>query len=253
MLGSIESVRYSRQYPETCVRRHIIKRFIVTLTVAALAALATAQDEPITPEQFAQENPEPAFQLHDGDLNPVGMLELAYQCLGTGAQAVGDNLVVTGFDMVDARAYQLRGARSLQTALRRAEVNAQAQAAQFFEAVRVRASTVVSDTELETSQDAMQGDEVLSQFSMQTVNELSVMNETSVEAYLRGGRKTGTKVISLGEEGMCVGVRYELPLDQDNFDPVERAQEEALPTVQPEPDTEEEGRQAPPAGEIGDW
>lgn len=215
--------------------------------------MALAQDEPITPEQFVQENPQPTFQLHGSDLSPVSMLELAYQCLGGGAQAVGSNLVVTGFDMVDARAYQLRGARSLQTALRRAELNAQAQAAEFFEAVRVRARTVMMDSEIETSTDAIKGDDVLSHFSIQTVNELSRMTESNVEAYLRGGRRTGTKVISLGAEGMCVGVRYELPLDQAGFDPVGRAQEEGAPPQQGEPSGGNQPRETPPPGAIGDW
>ena len=257
MLGSIDSVRYSREYTETCVRRHIIKRLIVTLTVATLATLAGAQGDPITPEQFAQENPDPAFEMQGGEFSPANMLELAYQCLNPVAQEVNDNLVVTGFDMVDARAYRARGVRSLQTALRRAELNAKAQAVEVFEQVRVTSQERMQDTEQESTQSVEGSDgDFVSQFSAQTTQTLSTMTESSVEGFLVGGRTTGTKVISLGDEGMCVGVRYELPLDQSNYDPAERVRETSAQQAAPaqtEASEEREGFDPPPPGEIGDW
>src|SRR5690606_31249987 len=100
--------------------------------------------------------------------------------------------------------------------------------------------------------DAIVGDEVLKNFQMNTLERMSSYNSSAVRAYLQGGRKTGTKVISLGDDGMCVGVRYEVPLDQENFDPVEdaRGQSSAAP-----PASGHDGggtEHAPPRGSIWD-
>ena len=56
------------------------------------------------------------------------------------------------------------------------------------------------------------------------------------------------KLISLGDDGMCVGVRYEVPVDQSGFDPVERGRAEDQATA-PAPATQDDandGYQAPP-------
>lgn len=236
----------------------MIKSRITTglLTIAALSAsLVFAQDE-LTAQQFAAQHPEPTFALQGEELNPVSLLELTFQCLGSGVQVVGDNLVTTGFDILDARAYELRGAQALATSLRRAEINAQTHAVEFLEAVAVRSSTAIRDHDSTTAVDAKANDEVLRYFSMNTVESLATVSTVEVQGMLRGGRKVGTKLISLGDEGMCVGVRYEVPVDQSGFDPVERGRAEEQTGTAPAPaapDGTRDGFQAPPPGTIGDW
>lgn len=226
----------------------------------AFFVFSFAQNQSVSPEQYARENPAPTFQLQNNEVVPADMLELAYKCLSNAAQAQGGNLIIFGFDMIDPRAYRLQGPRSLQTALRRAELNAKAQAVSFFNAVRVQARDVVNDqsqTSIQDSLSTLNGKESLvGNFSTQAVMTLSNIVESSVEGYLRGGRTTGTKVISLGEGGMCVGIRYEIPLDQQNFDPVGRATEESSappPAASPHGEGEREGFEAPPPGEIGNF
>ncbi len=225
--------------------------------LAITVPLALAQDE-VTAEQFAAEHASPAFTLQGDALSATSMLELAYQCLGSGAQVEGDLLVTTGFHMLDARAYQLRGPQALATSLRRAEINAQTHAVEFFEAVRVRSRTIMADTDTTVARDTIANDDIMSHFKMTTVETLSTVTSVQVEGYLRGGRKAGTKLISLGDQGMCVGVRYELPLDQAGFDPVERARNESGTGTAPAPadtadDEGNKGFEAPPPGTIGDW
>src|SRR5690606_10614870 len=186
----------------------------------------------------------------NGELAPVDMLELVFQCLSDGAQVVGDRLVVTGFHMLDPRAYSLQGPRALQTSLQAAELQAQAAAAEFFEGVRIRAKSTFESTNTTQINDAIVGDEVLKNFQMNTLERMSSYNSSAVRAYLQGGRKTGTKVISLGDDGMCVGVRYEVPLDQENFDPVEDARGQSSAAPPASGDDGDGTHDAPPAGSI---
>ena len=55
--------------------------------VAMSLSLVFAQEE-VTAEQFAAQHPEPTFALHGEELNPVSLLELTFQCLGSGVQVV---------------------------------------------------------------------------------------------------------------------------------------------------------------------
>ncbi len=229
------------------------KRRLGLIAVVASMGVAFAQEtNVVTPQQFVQENPGPTFRLQgNGELSSVEMLELVFQCLSNGAQVAGDRLVVTGFNMLDPRAYELQGPRALATSLQAAELQAQAAAAEFFQGIVVRARTAFDTTSETRINDAIVGDEVLKNFQMSTVERLSSYTSSEVSAYLRGGRKTGTKVISLGGEGMCVGVRYEVPLDQAGFDPVHDASQAALPPAAPE---DGDGTfDAPPPGQVGDW
>ncbi|MEM0370935.1 MAG: hypothetical protein QXE80_09615 [Pyrobaculum sp.] len=220
-----------------------------------------AQDV-ITPQQFAAENPNPTFQLVDNQLVPAQLLELTYQCLGNAAQASGNNLVVYGFDMIDPRTYRLQGPRALQTSLRRAEQRARVQAVSFFNAVRVQARTILQDSSTTSVQDTIATrnyqETIIGNFSIQTIETLSEMSETSVQGYLIGGRTTGTKVISLGESGMCVGVRYEIPLDQSNADPSSRLRQESGASAGFSSDNSSQdegggGYELPPPGSVGNF
>lgn len=233
----------------------------LAVAIALLTAGATtAQPEVMSAEAFAAERAAPTFQLRGDQLSPADLLELTFQCLGTGAQTDGENLIVYGFSQVDARAYQLQGPRALETALRRAELGAQGQAVAFFNAVLIEVrnsnEVVATDTAQGSISDTDAGSSFVSQFSTQTRSTLATFQQSQVRGYLVGGRTTGTKLISLGESGMCVGVRYEAPLDQHGFDPVERARSESTqsPAAPEQPAiAPSRGFAPPPAGSIGDF
>lgn len=176
------------------------------------------------------------------------------------AEAAEDYLVVRGFNIVDARDYSLRGPRALSTALARAELDAKAGAAEALNAVAIAASTMSATTDTTTTAGATSSnegeEEVLQSFSNQTIDNLTQVTTSSVAAVLRGGRTTGTGIISLGEDGMCVVVRYEVPLDQANYDPAQELEPQDVATdaaAEPEEEGNEQGFEAPPAGNIGDY
>ncbi len=236
-------------------------RTTALVLAAALLPLAVAQaPEPQSPESFVQEEGAPTFRLAgDGQLSPADLLELTYQCLGTAAQTNGPNLVVYGFDQIDGRLYRLQGPRALEASLRRAELDAKSQAVEYFNAVVVESRDAVGDLTVDTAQDSVttteNGDRFSSQLSSQTTSVLASYQGSFVEGSLRGGRMTGTKLISLGDEGMCVGIRYEVPFDQS---PNAR---HGTPTPTPRgssgagtsTSTDDPVYEAPPAGSIGDF
>ena len=233
---------------------------LVATCVLGLCSTLSAQEEAVSPEQFVKDEGEngATFEVKEGEVTPVDLLELVYQCTQPAPEAAGDFLVVRGFNIVDARDYRLRGPRALSTALARAELDAKAAAAEALNAVAVVASSTntLSDTTTDASAEASNGDEleVLQSFSTQSVETLTQVSSSNVAAFLTGGRTTGTKIISLGDQGMCIVVRYEIPIDQTNADPAQDLQQEGETASPAEEETDEgHGFEAPPAGSIGDF
>lgn len=230
------------------------------ISLLGVCTLTFAQ-ETVPPEQYAEEESEQGatFQVQEGEVTPVSLLELIYQCTQPAPQAAGENLIVRGFNIVDARDYSLRGPRALSTSLARAELDAKAGAAEALNAVAIAAATSSATTDTSTTAGATSSSggesEVLQSFSNQTIDNLSQVTTSSVAAVLKGGRTTGTGIISLGEDGMCVVVRYEVPLDQANYDPAQELQpEDAASDTAAEPEEgDEQGFEAPPPGSIGDY
>jgi hypothetical protein len=228
----------------------------------ALFALSLAQ-EPISPEEYLQQKEEmegSTFQVVGQQIEPAQMLELIYKCTQPAAQAAGDHLAIRGFSLVDARDYQLRGPKALGTALAKAELDAKANAAEALSAVAITASDLSTTTETTASSDSQatngEAESVLSSFSVESIEVLKQVRSSEVDTVLIGGRVTGTGIISLGEEGMCVVVRYEVPLDQENYDPGSQLMpsDSAQASDNQEEDTQtEEGHTVPPAGSIGDF
>ncbi len=223
-------------------------------------ALGFAQ-EAVSPEQYLQQQEEQqgaTFQVIGEQIEPAQMLELIYKCTEPAAQAAGDHLAVRGFSIVDARDYKLRGPKALGTALARAELEAKANAAEALNAVAIAASDTSVLNETTTSSDTIAGEgdteTILSNFSVQSIEVLEQVRTSGVEAFLVGGRVVGTGIISLGEEGLCVVVRYEVPLDQENYDP-----DSSLPpageatSASQQESSSGDGFEAPPAGSIGDF
>ena len=95
-------------------------------------------------------------------------------------------------------------------ALTKAELDAKTYAVEAVTAVAVSAKTLSTEEseETETSSD------VLLSFSEKSIETLTQSSSSEVEGILMGGQVTGTEIISLGEEGVCVVVRFEIPLEQ---------------------------------------
>jgi hypothetical protein len=237
----------------------MIRRTSWLLLIFLWLTFALAQ-EPMSPEEYLQQQEEQqgaTFQVIDDKIEPAQMLELIYKCTQPAAQAAGDHLAVRGFSIVDARDYKLRGPKALGTALARAELEAKANAAEALSAVAIAASDNSTLTETTTSSDTVagSGDEetILSSFSVQSIEVLQQVRSSGVEAFLVGGRVTGTGIISLGEEGMCVVIRYEVPLDQENYDPNSSLKTPSEETTATQESSSDDGFEAPPAGSIGDF
>ncbi len=238
----------------------IRRRGVLWLVVFWLALTGFAQ-EASSPEQYLQQEKEQqgaTFQVIGEQIEPAQMLELIYKCTEPAAQAAGDHLAVRGFSIVDARDYKLRGPKALGTALARAELEAKANAAEALNAVAIAASDTSVLNETTTSTDAVVGEgdteTILSNFSVQSIEVLEQVRTSGVETFLVGGRVVGTGIISLGEQGLCVVVRYEVPLDQENYDPNSSLAPEGEDTTASQQESSSGGGfEAPPAGSIGDF
>lgn len=225
-----------------------------------MASLVAAQ-EFVSPEEYAEqeESQGTTFEVREEGIAPINMLELLYQCTQPAPQAARDFLVVRGFNIVDARDYRLRCTRALSIAL--SELAARAGAAEALTAVSIAATSSDTLTDTTAAADAevigSEGDVVLQSLSATSISTLTETTSTSVEAVLRVGRNTGIGIISLGEAGMCVVVRYEVPLDQENYNPVQELQpenEDAAGEEDGEGTTNSDhGHEAPLPGSIGDY
>ncbi|WP_040381374.1 hypothetical protein [Deinococcus aquatilis] len=227
---------------------------LLALLCAGCAAAQTS-DAPVTPQQFLKtEQVQAAYTVQGGDLNPADALKLMLQCappISTAYDADGDGrndtLRVYGFSIVSAQVYQARGVTSLAPAIQKAQLRANGAAAEFFGGLRTAVDRGL-DSRNTTASVVDGGDLKLSDLAVETVRD-SV--STSAQALLRGGRITGHRIVSLGNQGLCVVARYELPLDQ-------RAEaapsSQSAPGVAPRPTTSTGGGFTPPApGTSGDF
>lgn len=229
--------------------RHLTRFLILLAALTAGAAVAQQEQEVVTPEEFLADEISPdALTVNEDDT--LGLANLTVddlvQCLGYVGDLQGENLIVYGFGMLDRREYQLDGQQAVVRTLSRARLNAQTQAARFFAGVRQTSVTLNVDastqTQTGTVSESEVGEVVQRSLSSETRNQLVSVEADATTAYLQGGRIVGTKLISLDNGDMCVGVRYELPLDQDGFDPADRARDEAAPRDSGEDGTEARNR-----------
>ncbi|SMB81989.1 hypothetical protein [Deinococcus hopiensis] len=189
--------------------------------IAALGCgLVGAQgvDAPVTPQQFLKtEEVKTSYTAQQGDLNPADALTLMLQCAPPLAAPYdadhdgrNDTLRVYGFSIVSAQVYQARGVTSLASAIQKAQLRANGAAAEFFGGLQTSIERGL-DMQNTTSSVAVGSELQLSDVAVETLQD-SV--RTNAQAVLRGGRITGYRIVSLGNQGLCVVARYELPLDQ---------------------------------------
>ena len=220
-------------------------------------AAAQTSDAPVTPQQFLKtEQVQAAYTVQAGDLNPADALKLMLQCappISTAYDADqdgrNDTLRVYGFSIVSAQVYQARGVTSLAPAIQKAQLRANGAAAEFFGGLRTAVARSLETRN--TTASVVDGNDLkLSDLAVETVRD-SV--STSAQALLLGGRVTGHRIVSLGNQGLCVVARYELPLDQ-RAGGTPRGQNQNAPGTPPRPTTSAGGGFAPPPpGTTGDF
>ncbi|MFC4427301.1 hypothetical protein [Deinococcus navajonensis] len=226
-------------------------------TILLLAGLAAAQgtEAPVTPQQFLKtEGVQATYTVQNGDLNPADALGLMLQCApplsapyDADHDGRNDTLRVYGFAIVSAQVYQARGVTSLAPAIQKAQLRANGAAAEFFGGLRTAVERGL-DTRNTTASVVDGGDLKLSDLAVETVRD-SV--STSAQALLRGGRITGHRIVSLGNQGLCVVARYELPLDQRAA--ATPAAQPTVPGVTPATAPTSGGFTPPPPGTTGDF
>lgn len=195
-------------------------RLVSSAASVFLLGWASAQTAPpVTPQQFVKsEGITKAYTATNSSLQPADALQLALQCnvsinttYDSNHGGKADTLRTYGFANVPADIYRLRGPSSLGTALQKAQLRAQGNAAEFFAGVRTAVNKSTSQASTQAS-GISNGQLQLGDLEVETMR-ASV--NTNAEAVLRYGHATGTRLVSFGEQGgMCVVVRYELPLDQ---------------------------------------
>lgn len=193
---------------------------IAVLGAGLLSGATLAQDTgaPTTPAQFLKaEGVKAAYTVQDGDLNPADALTLMLQCAppisapyDSDGDGRNDTLRVFGFAIVPAPVYKARGVTAMAPAIQKAQLRANGAAAEFFGGLQTAVQRGLDSRN--TTASVVDGTDLkLSDLAVETVQD-SV--RTNAQATLRGGRITGHRIVSLGNQGLCVVARYELPLDQ---------------------------------------
>lgn len=195
-----------------------MRHVLLTALLCSAPALAQPSDAPITPQQFlSAEGVKAAYTVQNNQLNPVDALALMRQCTLSSASPVdtdrdgrNDTLRVYGYGIVPAQVYQARGVMALAPAMQKAELRANGAAAAFFGGLRTAFERSMDSRNASAS--VVNGADLkFSEAAIETVRE-SI--RTRADAVLRGGGVTGHRLVSLGNQGLCVVARYELPLDQ---------------------------------------
>ena len=208
-------------------------KFVIASTLLYTLALAQTE-QPVSPADYVkQESPANANGLtyRGGQLAPPpNLLELLQQCNGPTALLYDSNhsgkvdaLKVYGVSRIDPQLWALRGPISLGPALDKAEIRAKAYAVEFLNGVSAFQEKLLTSSDTTTSVAVAAGTAGPGGTTSTSTALLSEVRESLVsisgtrsEGFIRFGRVTGTRLVSLGSYGMCVVVRYELPLDQSH-------------------------------------
>lgn len=197
------------------------------LGIFLTASLASAQLTPIDPKTAASEEGREvrvAYTLQGNTLSPAKLLDSIYQCtrfLGAYINVGGKlYLRIYEFDTISPTIYRMSGIKSVSTAVRRAEVKARGSAVKFLNGTAVYVSETTRDLDInETGAQEAQtsgGERAgIAKVSTQQKSFFASITESTAQGFLRGATVTGTKIISLGDAGICVMVRLDVPLNQN--------------------------------------
>lgn len=231
---------------------------VFLLSAALLGAAQAQSNQPVSPAQFVKtEGVSRAYTASGGGLQGADPLQLALQCnvsmntvYDSNRDGRNDTLRTYGFAVVPADVYRLRGPSALSTALQKAQLRAQGNAAEFFAGVR----TAVSKSLSKGTPQASGISNAQLQIGDVEIETLRESVNTSAEAVLRYGHATGTRLVSFGEQGgVCVVVRYELPLDQRPRDASAPGGSGSSSAGNPAAPSSSGGIPLPPPGSIGDF
>jgi hypothetical protein len=236
-------------------------RFVALLAAFIFVGSALAQSGgAITPEQYAKQNKGKGtpFQVEQGQLQPANMFKLVSQCVDAFAQPAQDELVVHGSSIVDPDDYRINGPTALSDALDIATLEAENNAARYLKGIVLAANTTAVRNSQKTRKGSKKGsaldeNKIMSGFSSKAVNTLVKLRSSSTVAVLKGGRVTGRNIIFLGKQGLCVIVKYEIPLDQQNFNPANAASSSSTSQQPGNNDSKGGGFPLPPPGSIRDF
>lgn len=207
-----------------------MKRRWLTL-LAACTALASAQSAttPIPVTQYAtqeQQSNSAALTIQNGQVAPAPDLhDLLSLCNAPTAVLFDsdrsgrvDALRVYGVSRISASVWRLRGPNAVGSAAAKAELAAEEYAVKYLQGAAISGLTQDTSSESTTeigAESSSGGATVSSASALAEVRSTLVqIRQRSVQGFLRNGRTTGTRTVSLGDGNMCVVIRYELPLDQ---------------------------------------
>lgn len=204
-----------------------MRRFLLIPLLGGLA-FAQSSTQPITPQDYVQQENQAngtALTYEGSQLITPNLLELFQLCNAPEAVIYDknrtgkvDTLKVYGVNRIDPQIWKLRGPTALGSAAQKAELRAKGYAVEFLKGVQViTQSTNKSTDRIQTgASSASNGqDSAMVSTALSEVSEtLETFDVSRAEGFLRFGKVTGTRTVSLGDLGMCVVVRYELPLDQ---------------------------------------
>jgi hypothetical protein len=263
--GSSRRCRAAPSKEEVAMR---IRTYGLILVLASLAC-ATAQREIETPQQAVHGEGELLY-LYDNARDQAflagSLLDMIFEChraAGSILQIDGvDHFRIFGFDFVSDEAYALQGPRAFSPATQRAQTRAMGSATEFLFGVAATTTRLLSDGSSEALATSSVGApnaadrERISSLSVSTQTTMQQIYETRSSGFLRGGRPSGAKFVSLGENhGYCVIVRYDIPLDQ-SANPGESPARAPAPPADVPPAGSQDGTggydQLPP-GSAGDF
>jgi len=205
---------------EAGVHKAFLIRSLLTGVITLLPAVI-AQEQAITPQQAVQlEQAVGTFVQQGNSVAPSDFLQLIWQC----TRAVGDVVEINGvpyfrvyeFDLINPTVYRLQGIQAVSNAIRRAEAKARGSAVKMMVGVATTFREIVADTNKQstagTATTTGKEEAIAASVSTETVNLLASITENSASGFLKGGRVSGTRLVSLGDAGMCVMVRFDVPL-----------------------------------------
>jgi hypothetical protein len=190
---------------------------------ALLGAYTLGQQEIVSPQQAVRmEQTTGTFIQQGNGVAPTDFLQMIYQC----TRAVGDILEINGFpyfrvyefDLINPTVYRLQGIQAISNAIRRAEAKARGSAVKMMVGVATTVREIVADVNKQAASASATStgkeEAIVSAVTTENLNVFASVTENSASGFLKGGRVTGTRIISLGDAGICVMVRFDVPLKQ---------------------------------------
>ncbi len=192
--------------------------------VVALFVLAQNLVDPKTAASEEGREVRVVYTLQGNTISPANFLDLIYQCsrpLGAYISIGGKlYLRVYEFDIVTATLYRASGMKAIANAVRRAEVKARGSAVKILNGTSVYVSEAAGDLQINgllTKEGQTSGGEKVgvAQVTNEEKSFFMSITESIAQGFLKGAALTGTKLISFGESGVCVMVRLDVPLSQN--------------------------------------